>query len=70
QTAGPASPGSGRGSGTATSATGSGDAPEAATGKQYQTSAPPSVLLEYDVTGTKDQQPAYGRGSIAWHNEG
>jgi hypothetical protein len=28
------------------------------------------VLLEYDVTGTKDQQPAYGRGSIAWTNEG
>jgi hypothetical protein len=70
ETAGPASPGSGQGSGTASTATGSGDAPEAATGKQYQTSAPPSVLLEYAVTGTKDQQPAYGRGSIAWHNEG
>lgn len=70
ETAGPASPGRGPGSGTASTATGSGDAPEAATGKQYQTSAPPSVLLEYDVTGTKDQQPAYGRGSIAWHNEG
>jgi len=70
ETAGPASPGNGAGSGTASTAAGSGDAAEAATGKQYQTSAPPSVLLEYDVTGTKDQQPAYGRGSIAWHNEG
>ncbi|MRT32014.1 DUF3108 domain-containing protein [Herbaspirillum sp. CAH-3] len=70
EAAGPASPGNGQGSGTASTATGSGDAPGDATGKQYQTSAPPSVLLEYDVTGTKDQQPAYGRGSIAWTNEG
>lgn len=70
EAAGPASPGNGQGGGTASVATGSGDAPGDATGKQYQTSAPPSVLLEYDVTGTKDQQPAYGRGSIAWTNEG
>ncbi|BEV17522.1 DUF3108 domain-containing protein [Herbaspirillum sp. DW155] len=66
---GQAAQGNGEGTGSA-SGTGSSEGQEAAPGKQYQTSAPPSVLLEYDVTGTKDQQPAYGRGSIAWTNDG
>ncbi|WP_044531042.1 DUF3108 domain-containing protein [Herbaspirillum sp. B65] len=56
--------------GTATADASPGDSQAPATGKQYHTSAPPSALLQYDVTGTKDQQPAYGRGSIDWHNEG
>lgn len=69
--AGQAGRGEGEGSASADHGdNGSGEAPDAAPGKVYQTSAPPSALLEYDVTGTKDQQPAYGRGSIAWHNEG
>ncbi|AYR26284.1 DUF3108 domain-containing protein [Herbaspirillum rubrisubalbicans] len=60
----------GTGNGTATVDASPDDSQAPATGKQYHTSAPPSALLQYDVTGTKDQQPAYGRGSIDWHNEG
>ncbi len=53
----------------ATAATTSGtDTP--ASGKHYQTDAPPSAVLDYDVTGTKDQAPAYGSGRITWVNHG
>ncbi len=60
------------------SGTGTGDAPATAgpaadtpaAGKHYQTAAPPSAVLDYDVTGTKDQAPAYGTGRITWVNHG
>jgi len=41
-----------------------------AAGRHYQTAAPPSAVLDYDVTGTKDQAPAYGTGRITWVNHG
>lgn len=38
-------------------------------GKHYRVAAPPSAVLDYDVTGTKDQRPAYGSGRITWVNQ-
>lgn len=60
----------GKGQGTAGAGAEGGQAQGDAPGKSYQTSAPPSVLLRYDATGTKDGRASYGRGSIAWRNDG
>ncbi|WP_443113592.1 DUF3108 domain-containing protein [Herbaspirillum seropedicae] len=44
--------------------------PADTTGKQYRTDAPPSAVLDYDVTGTIDQKASYGSASLDWRNSG
>ncbi len=44
--------------------------PADATGKHYRTDAPPSAVLEYDVTGTFEQKASYGSASLEWRNSG